>query len=106
MSKTNVFFRVVKAERGHPFAGLYAVEKVKIKDGVIYSKEKVHEWDIRIISESILAKLGGSDAYEGFVEDNDVVDAFPEPGVKETVARTAEDLVLTKSKLKKELKGK
>jgi hypothetical protein len=106
MAKTNVFFRVVKAERGHPFAGLYAVEKVKIKDGVIYSKEKVHEWDIRIISESILAKLGGSDAYESFVEDNEVVDALPEAHTKEDVARKAEELALTKTKLKRELKGK
>lgn len=104
MSKTQVFFRTVKAEKGHQFAGLYAVEKVKIKDNKIYEKEIVHEWDLRIISESILAKLGGAEAYESYAADNNLEDLKPVQSVTEAVARKPEDLKLTKTVLKKELK--
>lgn len=104
MAKTQVFYRCVKAGRGHQFAGLYAVEKVKIKDNQIYEKEIVHEWDLRIISESILAKFGGSEAYESYAADNDVEDLKPIPAVIEAKARTPEELKLNKTSLKKELK--
>lgn len=106
MAKTMVFFRTVKALKGHQFAGLYAVEKVKIRDNKIFDKEIVHEWDLRIISESILAKLGGAEAYESYAADNDIEDMKPIPEVKEAVARTPEDLKLNKATLKKELKFK
>lgn len=104
MSKTQVFFRTVKAGKGHQFAGLYAVEKVKIKDNKIFEKEIVHEWDLRIISESILAKLGGSEAYESYAADNEIQDLTPIPHVQEAKARTADEINLTKNTLKKELK--
>ena len=104
-SNVNVFYRCVKAAPGHKYAGLYGVEKVFIKDNVIYKKELVHEWDLRIISESILAKLGGSSAYEAYVEDNDIEDGLEQPDVIEAKARTAEELKdLTQRKLNKELK--
>lgn len=106
MSKTMVFFRTVKALRGHQFAGLYAVEKVKIRDNKIYDKEIVHEWDLRIISESILAKLGGAEAYESYAADNELEDLQPIPEVKEAAARTPDELKLNKTTLKKELKFK
>ena len=105
MSKgTMVFYRCVKAPQGHRYSTLYGVEKVYIKDNTIYKKELVHEWDLRIISESILAKLGGTSAYESYVEDHGV----PEEAVPSLVvpARTAEELALTKRKLNSELKGK
>ncbi len=105
-SKTQVFYRCVKAEKGHMYPGLYAVEKVYIKDGTIYKKELVHEWDLRIISESILAKLGGSSAFDAYAEDHDVVDPLEDPTVHEAKARTAAELAdLTQRKLNKELKG-
>ena len=105
MSKALVFYRVVKAQKGHPFAGLYAVEKVYIRDNKIYKREIVHEWDLRILSESTLAKLGGSSAYDAYKEDNDV-EELPEPHVEEATARTKEYLkTLTQRKLNKELRG-
>jgi len=105
-SSTQVFFRLVKAQKGHPFCGLYAVEKVVIKAGAIVNKEIVHEWDLRIISESILAKLGGSSAYESYAYDNgepeDLTGVTSAPVVP---ARTEEDLKdLTARKLSKELR--
>lgn len=106
MGKAMVFFRLVKAEKGHPFAGLYGVEKIKVRDNQIYSKELVHEWDLRIISESILARLGGSDAYESYSEDHDLEDLNPDVAVEEAKARKAEEMELTKRKLNKELKFK
>jgi hypothetical protein len=100
---TQVFYRVVKAQPGHQFAGLYAVEKVYIKGSEIYKREIVHEWDMRIISESILAKLGGDSAFSAYKEDHDVVD-LTDPDVIEAKARTADDLKdLTAAKLAKEL---
>ena len=108
MSKAMVFFRCVKAPKGHLFAGLWGVEKVVIKNGVIVEKELVHEWDLRIISESVLAKLGGSAAYEAYAYDNgdpeDKSESYEADPVK---ARTKEDLAdMTQRKLNKELRGK
>lgn len=98
-----VFYRVVKAQAGHQFAGLYAVEKVYIKGDQIYKREIVHEWDMRIISESILAKLGGDAAFSAFKEDHDLED-LTDPYIAEVKARVAADLkALTAATLAKEL---
>ncbi len=102
--KIQSFYRIVKAERGHKFAGLYAVEKVYFRGGVFAKKEIAHEWDLRIISESILARLGGQDAYESFKEDYNLDDEALDPSTDEAEARTAAELALNKTKLKKELK--
>jgi hypothetical protein len=107
-SNTMVCYRLVKAQKGHPFAGLYGVEKVIIKAGAIVSKELVHEWDLRIIAESVLSKLGGASAYEAYTYDNgepeDLTGITSAPTIP---ARSEEDLKdLTKRKLAKELKGK
>jgi hypothetical protein len=100
-----VFYRVIKAEKGHPFAGLYAVEKVFYKNDALLKKEIVHEWDLRLISEAVLAKLGGGDAYESFKLDHEIAEL--EKDTAETEARTAEDLKdLTARKLANELKLK
>jgi hypothetical protein len=105
-SKTQVFYRCVKAQRGHPFAGLYAVEKVFIKDNTIYKKEIVKEWDLRILTEAALAKMGGSSAFDAYSEDHPELEDMAEaPEIAPVVARTAEDLKdLTRRKLNKELK--
>jgi len=105
---TMVFFRLVKAGKGHPFCGLYGVEKVIIKAGAIVSKELVHEWDLRIIAESVLAKLGGSSAYEAYAYDNgEPEDLTGVTSAAVVPARTEEDLKdLTKRKLNKELRMK
>jgi len=107
-SDTAVFYRIVKAPKGHPFAGLYAVEEVYVKAGAIVKKEIVHEWDLRIISESTLAKLGGSAAFDGYKYDNgepeDLTGTVSAPEVK---ARTKEELKdLTARKLANELRLK
>jgi hypothetical protein len=103
--KAQVFYRVVKAAPGHRYSGLYGVEKVFIKDNTIYKKELVHEWDLRIISEAVLAKLGGSAAYDSYTEDHDLEDAVEDPSIVEAKARTKEDLKdLTQRKLNKEMK--
>lgn len=99
-----VFYRPIKANKGHQFAGLWAIEKIKVRDNQIYSKEIVHEWDLRIITEAKLAQLGGAEAYESYVEDNELADLQPVADVVEGKARTAEELSLNKTKLKKELK--
>ena len=105
-SKTQVYYRCVKAEKGHQFSGLYAVEKLFIKDGTIYKKEIVKEWDLRILAEAALAKLGGSSAFEAYAEDHpDLEDVAKVPTIVPVVARTKEDLKdLTMRKLNKELK--
>jgi hypothetical protein len=100
------FYRIVKAERGHQFAGLYAIEKVYFKDGAFMKKEIKHEWDLRIIAEAKLAQLGGQDAYESFKLEHEVDDSLLDPATAESEARTAEDIALNKTKLKKELKLK
>ena len=106
MAKTQVFYRLVKAQPGHKFAGLYAVEKVYIRGNEIYKKEIVHEWDLRILSEGILSKLGGDSAYVSYVEDNPVEDTLEQDHVAEAKAREAADLAdMTQRKLNRELTG-
>ena len=105
-SRTTSMYRIVKARPGHQFAGLYAVEKVWFKDGAAVKKQVVHEWDLRIISESILARLGGQDAYENFKSDNDDLDLGLSPDTVDDEARKPEDLTLTKRKLNAELRLK
>lgn len=99
------FFRLVKAEKGHQFAGLYSVEKVTFKDGQLISIERVHEWDLRLISEAKLSQLGGSDAYENFKLEHE--EAEMEKNAATVPARTPEELkALTQRKLNKELRLK
>jgi len=104
--RVQVFYRIVKAQPGHEFAGLYCVEKVFYKDGEFMKKQIVHEWDLRIISEAVLARLGGQDAYESFKLDHDGEDLALDPGTTESEARTAQDLTLSQRKLNKELRFK
>lgn len=109
MSKSSVqcFYRIIKAEKPHQFAGLYAVEKVFFKGDTLLKRSLVHEWDLRIISESILAKLGGGDAYEAFKLDRELSEIETDSETKEVEARTQEDLKdLTKRKLANELRLK
>jgi hypothetical protein len=105
-SRVQVFYRIVRGEKGHPFPGLYAVEKVFFKDGSYLKSEIVHEWDLRIISEAVLARLGGADAYESFKLENEVEELN---GANTSVVepRTAEELKsLNQKKLNKELQYK
>ena len=106
-SSTMIFYRLVKAPKGHPFCGLYGVEKIKVKANAVVEKELIHEWDLRIISESVLSRLGGDSAYESYAEDNgEPEDLTGLTSGQVTQARTEEDLKdLTKRKLAKELKG-
>ena len=100
--RVQTFFRIVKAASGHPFAGLYAVEKLRYKDNELVKSEIVHEWDLRIISESILARLGGQDAYENFKEEQGIEEP-EEQCIVPALPRTAEEIAeLSKNKLKKE----
>src|SRR5258706_15038555 len=98
---TSVFYRIVKAQKGHPFSGLYADEKVFIKGGAIVEKEIVHEWDLRILSEAALARMGGSSAFDAYKYDNgDPEDLSGVPSQPVVAARTKEDLKsLTQQKL-------
>lgn len=106
-NRVQVFYRIVKAEKGHKFAGLYAVEKVFFHDNECIKREIVHEWDLRIISESVLAKLGGGDAYESFKLDRELEELNNDLNTKEVKARTKEDLKdLTPRKLSNELRLK
>jgi len=108
-SKVSVFYRIVRAEPGHRFAGLYAVEKVYFNGDTFMKKEIIHEWDMRIISEAVLAKLGGGDAYESFKLEHEVeeLQASLDKGTEAAEARTEEDLRdLTPRKLNKELRLK
>lgn len=104
-SNVNVFYRCVKAQKGHPFPGLYAVEKVFFRDGKLVKQEIVHEWDLRIIAEAKLAQLGGSSAYETYKLDNEIEEVETPEASVEAVARTPEEVKLTARKLAKELKG-
>jgi len=105
-NKVQVFYRILKAEKGHPFAGLYAVEKVFFRGTELLKREIVHEWDLRIISESILSKMGGGDAYESFKLEHEL-DMPEESSTKEVVGRTSEDMSsLTARKLNKEMRLK
>ncbi len=104
---TSVYFRVVKAAKGHPFSGLYAVEKLYIKGGAIFEKEIVKEWDLRILTEAALARFGGSAAFDEYKADNgEPEDLTEKPSGIEVKARTPEELALTKNKLTRELKLK
>ena len=107
MSKTSVFFRMIKAVKPHPFAGLYAVEKIYIKAGAIVKKEIVKEWDLRILTEASLARFGGTQAYDEYTSDNgEPEDMSGMAESKVETPRTPEELALTKRKLNQELKGK
>ena len=107
MSKTSIYYRIVKAGHGHPFPGLYAVEKLSIKGGAIVDKEIVKEWDLRILTEAALARFGGSAAFDEYKADNgEPEDLTGFTSSEEVKARTAEDLALTKNKLTRELKLK
>lgn len=103
---TSVYFRIVKAGHTHPFAGLYAVEKLYLKGGAIVEKEIVKEWDLRILTEAALARFGGSSAFDEYKADNgEPEDLTGKTSPEEVAARTAEELALTKRKLVKELRG-
>ncbi len=97
--KTLVFHRLVKAKSGHQFAGLYAVEKIYVKEGNVYKTEIVHEWDLRAFSEAALARVGGSSAYDAYVEDHSLSEA-----PKETVAPVKPREVVTEKDVKNDMK--
>ncbi len=103
---SQVFYRLVKAGRGHQYSGLYAVEKVFFKDGQMVKRSIVHEWDLRIIAEAKLAALGGDSAYEAYKMDHDIDCAPEEEGIMEATGREPAELKLTKRTLSKELKLK
>jgi hypothetical protein len=109
MARTNtqVYYRIVKAGKGHPFAGLYAVEKLYIKGGAIFNKEIVKEWDLRILTEAALARFGGSQAFDEYKSDNgepeDITEKTSQP---EVAARDPKELLTSKNKLTRELKFK
>jgi len=108
-SKVACFYRIVKAEPGHPFAGLYAVEKVFFNGDKFLKKEIVHEWDMRILSEATLARLGGGDAYESFKLDHEIeaLEASLDSKTQPVEARTEEDMKeMTARKLNKEMRLK
>ncbi len=104
-SNTQVFYRIVKAGKGHPFAGLYAVEKLYVKAGAVFEKEIVKEWDLRILTEAALARFGGSQAFDEYKADNgepeDVSEKTSQP---EVAARDPKEVLTSKRKLNKELK--
>lgn len=105
MSKSTVFYKIVKAKHGHPFAGLYAVMKFVVKAHQVVSREVVKEWDLRILTEAALARFGGSQAFDEYISDNGEPDGLEDiPMAEPVAARTAEELALTKRKLDKELK--
>lgn len=105
MSKANVFYRIIKAPKSHPFSGLYAVEKITIRGGAITEKEIVKEWDLRILTEAALARFGGSMAYDEYTADNgEPEDASGIPQSTVVAPRSPEELALTKRKLNKELR--
>jgi hypothetical protein len=104
MSKGRVhtFYRLVKAGTGHKFPGLYAVEKVQYKDNELVKSEIVHEWDLRVISEGVLARFGGQDAFDNFVIDNEL-EVPEEQCVIPASPRTPEEIAeLSQRKLKNE----
>lgn len=104
-TKTSVYYRVVKAPKGHQFPGLYAVEKIFITAGKIDKKEIVKEWDLRILAEAALARFGGVAAYDEYVADNGEPEDKTDMKSVVVAPRTPEELALTKRKLAKELKG-
>jgi hypothetical protein len=107
MSKTSVYFRLVKAGHGHPFSGLYAVEKLWLKAGAIVQKEIVKEWDLRILAESALARFGGVTAFDEYVSDNGTPEDLTDKTSQEVVAaRDPKEVLTSKRKLTSELKLK
>lgn len=105
--KTSVFYRIVKAVKPHPFAGLYAIEKIYVRAGAITKKEIAKEWDLRILTEAALARFGGVSAYDEYTADNGEPEDMSGTQSGEVVApRTPEELALNKRKLNQELKGK
>lgn len=102
---TSVFYRIVKAPKGHPFVGLYAVEKIVIRGGAIIDKAIVKEWDLRILTEAAMGRFGGSSAYDEYTADNgepeDMTGMTSGPVVS---VRTPEELALSKKKLDKEMR--
>lgn len=106
MSKTSVFYRCVKAPKGHPFSGMYAVEKIYIQVGAIVKKEIVKEWDLRILVEAALARFGGVAAYDEYTADNGEPEDLTEVHSVVVAPRTPAELKLNKTKLKQELKLK
>lgn len=105
-SNTQVFHRLIKAQHGHPFAGLYAVEMVCFQGDDLVEREIVHEWDLRIIAEAKLAQLGGIAAYKAFKMDNELAMVPTAPNTAEAGARLPEQVKLTKNKLTREMKLK
>lgn len=99
--KAMVFHRLVKAISGHQFAGLYAVEKIYVRDARVYKTEIVHEWDLRAFSEAALAKLGGSAAYDAYSEDHLLVEPM-----KEAVSNAKPREVVTEKDVKNDMKLK
>jgi len=99
LPKAMVFHRLVKAQHGHQFAGLYAVEKIYVRDSVVYKSEIAHEWDLRAFSEAALARLGGGAAYDAYVEDH----ALVEPA-KEAVVPAKPREVVTEEDVKNDMK--
>lgn len=106
MAKTQVFYRIVKAPKGHVFAGLYAIEKIYIQGGAITKKEIVKEWDLRILTEAALARFGGVTAYDEYTADNGEPEDKTESKSDVVAPRDPKELKLTSAKLKKELKFK
>jgi hypothetical protein len=107
MAKTSVYFRMVKAGHGHPFSGLYAVEKIYLKAGAIVKKEIAKEWDLRILTEAALARFGGSVAFDEYKEDNGEPEDLTDVTSAEVVAaRDPKEVLTSKNKLTRELKLK
>ena len=109
MARTNtqVYYRMVKAGKGHPFSGLYAVEKLYIKGGAICNKEIVKEWDLRILTEAALARFGGSTAFDEYKADNGEPEDISERASQaEVQPRDPKEVLTSKRKLNSELKLK
>lgn len=105
-SETRVFYQIIKAKKGHKFAGLYAIEEVYVKDNVIYDAKIVKEWDNRILTEAAMGRFGGDAAFKAYHKDHRLVDKVHNTEIEPVSARTPEDFKgLTKNKLTRELKG-
>jgi hypothetical protein len=106
MANSAVFFKMIRAKRGHMFYPLYAVFKFTVKSHQIVEKEIVKEWDLRILSEAALARFGGSTAFDEYVADNGEPDGLDDiPYAEPTDARDPKKVLTSKRKLTKELKG-
>ena len=106
MSKTSIYFRIVKAKAPHPFSGLYAIEKLWVRGATIVQKEIVKEWDNRILTEAAMGRFGGDAAFKAYHKDHHLVDKVHNTEIEPVSARTPEDFKgLTKNKFTRELKG-